>query len=193
MKSITVFCGAAAGYNKIYSETATEVGARLASRGIHVVFGGGKIGLMGAVADGALRAGGKVTGVIPTFLKTKEVAHDALTEMLVVQTMHERKTKLQELCDGFIALPGGFGTLEELFEVLTWAQLGLHHKPIGLLNVNGYYDHLVNLLEHMNKEGILSTKSYQMLIVESDLEALLAAMDAYRAPLVPEWMHAGDE
>ncbi len=189
MKSITVFCGAGLGKEKIYAESATEVGATLASKNIEIVFGGGKIGLMGAVADGALNAGGKVTGVIPTFLKTKEVAHDALTKMIVVQTMHERKMMMNELCDGVIALPGGFGTFEELFEILTWAQLGLHKKPIGLLNVNGYYNHLIAMMHHMEQEELLSVRSHRMILVSDDIQDLLRQMENYKAPDVPEWMH----
>lgn len=189
MKSITVFCGAGIGKHPIYADTAKHLGATLAQRNIEVIFGGGKIGLMGAVADGALQAGGKVTGVIPTFLKTKEVAHDALTTMHVVQTMHERKMKMHELCDGVIALPGGFGTFEELFEILTWGQLGLHKKPIGLLNVNGYYDHLIAMMEHMVKEELLSANNHKMILISNNILDLLTQMEAYKAPDVPEWMH----
>jgi uncharacterized protein (TIGR00730 family) len=189
MKSITVFCGAGIGKYPIYADTAKQLGATLASKNIEVVFGGGKIGLMGAVADGALQAGGKVTGVIPTFLKTKEVAHDALTTMHVVQTMHERKMKMHELCDGVIALPGGFGTFEELFEILTWGQLGLHKKPIGLLNVNGYYDHLIAMMEHMVKEELLSVNNHKMILISNNTNDLLKQMEEYNAPDVPEWMH----
>ena len=149
MQSITVFCGSSPGINPEFAQNAYALGKFLAQNKIHLVFGGAKVGLMGAVAQGCLEAGGKVTGILPHFLKRKEIVHEGLTELIMVESMHERKMKLHEMGDGIIALPGGFGTLEELFEILTWAQLGLVKKPIGLLNWSGYYDALLQLLDHM--------------------------------------------
>src|SRR5687768_1380717 len=137
MKSVAIFCGSSSGSDSIYYSQAAMLGKILAHRKIQIVYGGAKVGLMGAVADGALKEGGKVIGVLPNFLKSKEIAHTGLTDLILVESMHERKLKMHELSDGIIALPGGFGTLEELFEMLTWSQLGLHKKPIGLLNING--------------------------------------------------------
>ena len=156
MKSITVFCGASEGNNPLYKEIGFQTGKLLASHSIEVVFGGGKIGIMGAVADGALAAGGTVTGVIPTFLRTKEVTHFEVTNLHVVDSMHERKMLMHRLSQGVLALPGGYGTLDELFEILTWAQLGMHEYPIGILNVNGYFNHLIQFVHHMCNEGFLN-------------------------------------
>jgi hypothetical protein len=188
MKSITVFCGASGGNNDVYVSQARVLGEKLAERDIHLIYGGAVIGVMGAVADAALAAGGKVTGVIPKFLRTKEVAHEGLSSLVLVDTMHERKMKMHELCDGIIALPGGFGTLEELFEVLTWAQLGLHKKPIGLLNTNGYYDSLIAMIQTMVDRGFLKEINQKMLIVSEDIEDLLMQMHAYVAPEVDKWI-----
>jgi len=140
MKNLTVFCGSSLGTDEIYERQAFKLGRTLAERSIGLVYGGADVGLMGAVANGCLSKGGRVTGVLPRFIKDKGIAHKNLTEMILVETMHERKTKMDELSDGVIALPGGFGTLEEFFEVLTWGQLGLHKKPVGILNINGFYD-----------------------------------------------------
>src|SRR5690606_15661454 len=138
MNNIVVFCGSSIGTDRVYEEQAFLLGKTLAEASLGLVYGGAKVGLMGAVADGALGHGGKVVGVLPRFLQTREIAHDGLTELFIVETMHERKTKMNELCDGIIALPGGFGTMEEFFEMLTWGQLGLHQKPVGLLNTDGF-------------------------------------------------------
>jgi uncharacterized protein (TIGR00730 family) len=164
------------------------VGKTLAEKGIRLVYGGANVGLMGAVADGALEAGGEVIGVLPDFLRAKEIAHRRLTELILVETMHERKTKMNELCDGVIALPGGYGTLEELFEMITWAQLGLHQKPIALLNTNGYYDHLVKLLQHMTGEGLLKAENQRMLLTGTDILQVLEQMRQYTPPLVGKWI-----
>jgi hypothetical protein len=188
MKRIVVFCGSASGNQAAYINAATETGSTLAARGIHVVYGGARIGIMGAVADAALNAGGTVTGVIPQFLKTKEVAHAGLTELITVDNMHERKLKMHELCDGIIALPGGWGTLEELFEVLTWGQLGLHAKPVGLLNVNGYYDALIAMCDKMVQDGFLAAHTRTMLLTSTNLTHLLQQMDAYKPVVVAKWM-----
>ena len=143
---------------------------------------------MGAVAEGALSRGGEVIGVLPNFLRPKEFAHESLTELIMVESMHERKTKMFDLCNGFIALPGGFGTLEELFEMITWAQLGLHQKPIGLLNIDGFYNSLVDLLSTMVDRGFLKDINRQMLLVSDDINDLLEAMTAYVAPQVAKWI-----
>lgn len=188
MKSITVFCASSPGYEAIYHSTAFALGQLLADKGIQVIYGGAKVGLMGAVANGALQANGKVTGVLPHFLRTKEIEHEGLTELVLVESMHERKTKMNELCEGVIALPGGFGTLEELFEMLTWGQLGLHRKPIGLLNVNGFYDSLLALLEHMTESGLLKEINRRMLLVSDNAEDLLVQMENYEAPDVGKWL-----
>ena len=188
MESIVVFCGSGMGNRESYRETAYLVGATLAALNIRVIYGGAKIGLMGAVADGALNAGGNVIGVIPGFLKTKEVAHEGLTSLLTVDTMHERKLKMHELSDGIIALPGGWGTMEELFEMLTWAQLGLHPKPIGLLNINGYYNALNALCDTMVSEGFLAADTRKMLLTGTSINELLAAMQAYQPVPAPKLM-----
>lgn len=188
MKRITVFCGASSGFDPIYSSQALLVGATLAVRKIELVYGAGKIGIMGAVAQGVLDAGGQAIGVIPRFLCSKEIAHDSLTELILVDTMHERKAKMHELSDGIIALPGGFGTLEELFEMLTWAQLGLHKKPIGLLNTDGYYDALITLIQTMVDRGFLKEINQRMLLVSENIDDLLYQMEHYVAPDVPKWI-----
>lgn len=189
MKRITVFCGSSIGTQDIYKYQATLLGQTLAKRNIELVYGGANVGLMGAVADGVLNQGGRVTGVLPRFLRSKEIAHHGLTELILVDSMHERKTKMNELCDGVIALPGGFGTLEELFEMLTWAQLGLHQKPIAILNSEGFYDSLLALLETMVENGFLKKENHQMLLVSSNIEDLLNKMDTYVAPTVGKWIN----
>jgi uncharacterized protein (TIGR00730 family) len=190
MQSITVFCGSSSGSRPIYAAQATFLGKTLAQRGITVIYGGAQVGLMGAVADGALAEGGKVIGVIPGFLGRKEIAHSGLTELIVVESMHERKQRMNELCTGVIALPGGFGTLEELFEMLTWAQLGLHQKPIGILNMDGYYDDLIRLLQSMVDNGLLRKSNYDMVLVDESIEGLLQKMNDYQPPQEKKWMTA---
>ncbi|SFD23714.1 hypothetical protein SAMN05518672_1011192 [Chitinophaga sp. CF118] len=188
MKRVTVFCGSSFGTDAIYEKQAALLGKALAIQKIDLVYGGAKVGLMGAVADGALNAGGKVYGVIPGFLKGKELAHESLTELIVVETMHERKKKMDELSDGVIALPGGFGTLEELFEMLTWAQLGLHKKPIAILNVDGFYDELISLLQTMVNKGFLKEVNQKMVLISDNVEDLLDQMNKYHAPTVGKWI-----
>ncbi|OFY89214.1 MAG: Rossman fold protein, TIGR00730 family [Bacteroidetes bacterium RIFCSPLOWO2_12_FULL_31_6] len=188
MKRVTVFCGSSLGTEDIYKSQATLLGQTLAKRNIELVYGGAKIGLMGAVADGVLSEGGKVIGVLPNFLKSKEIAHQKLTELILVDSMHERKTKMNELCDGVIALPGGFGTLEELFEMLTWAQLGLHKKPIAILNINGFYNPLNVMIQTMVDKGFLKEVNQQMLLVCDNIEDLLDKMKNYIAPTVGKWI-----
>lgn len=188
MKNITVFCGSSFGTEEIYKEQAELLGKTLAKQNIGLVYGGANVGLMGAVADGALSENGTVIGVLPNFLRSKEIAHQGLTELILVESMHERKTKMSELCDGVIALPGGFGTLEELFEMLTWAQLGLHKKPIAILNISGFYDSLLELLETMTEKGFLKEVNKNMLLVSDDIDDLLEQMKNYVAPTVGKWI-----
>ncbi|OXB05521.1 Rossman fold protein, TIGR00730 family [Flavobacterium plurextorum] len=188
MKRITVFCASSFGTEKNYEEQANALGKTLAEQNIELVYGGANVGLMGAVADGALNAGGKVIGVLPNFLRSKEIAHHGLTELILVESMHERKTKMNDLCDGVIALPGGFGTLEELFEMLTWAQLGLHKKPIAILNINGFYDSLIELLKGMVEKGLLKDVNQKMLLVSDNIEDLLNKMRNYVPPTVGKWI-----
>lgn len=188
MKRITVFCGSSFGTDEIYKEQAALLGQTLAKQNIELVYGGANVGLMGAVADGCLNEGGKVIGVLPDFLRSKEIAHTGLTELILVKTMHERKTKMNNLCDGVIALPGGFGTLDELFEMITWAQLGLHKKPIAILNINGFYDSLLELMQTMTDKGLLKEVNKKMLLVSDDIEDLLDKMKNYIPPTVGKWI-----
>ena len=193
MQRLCVFCGSNAGHAPAYRAAAEDVGRRLAARGIELVYGGGNIGLMGAVADACLAAGGTVIGVIPEALMGKEVAgrtvdHRALTRMEIVDSMHTRKARMAELADGFIALPGGFGTFEEFCEILTWGQLGFHVKPMGLLNVNGFYDPLLRLFDHAVGEGFLRPQNRAMALADSDIDGLLAQMENYRAEPVSKWL-----
>lgn len=188
MKSITVFCGSSFGSASIYKEQAALLGETLAKQKIQLIYGGADVGLMGAVADGALNEGGKVTGVLPRFLQSKEIAHKQLTELILVETMHERKTKMNELCDGVIVLPGGYGTMEEFFEMITWAQLGLHKKPIGILNINGFYDDLIRLVETMVEKGFLKQINREMLLICENIEELLEMMKNYQALNVGKWI-----
>ena len=188
MKSITVFCGSSFGTEEIYKEQAVLLGQTLAKQNIKLIYGGANVGLMGAVADGVLNAGGEAIGVLPNFLRSKEIAHLGLTELILVESMHERKTKMNDLCEGVIALPGGFGTLEELFEMLTWAQLGLHKKPIAILNINGFYDALIELTKVMVEKGLLKDVNQQMLLVSDNIDDLLDQMRNYVAPTVGKWV-----
>jgi uncharacterized protein (TIGR00730 family) len=176
MRRICVFCGARPGKNPAYVAAARLLGEALARHQIELVYGGGHVGLMGAVADAVLKAGGKVIGVIPEFLVAREQAHPGVTELIVVPSMHERKAQMAELADGFIAMPGGYGTFEELCEILTWAQLGLHQKPHGLLNVAGYYDALIQLFDHSVAQEFLSPDARDLLIEETEPVALLDRM-----------------
>ncbi len=188
MKRITIFCGSSFGTEKVYEEQAYLVGKTLAREKIGLVYGGAKIGLMGAVANGVLENEGIAIGVLPTFLKKVEIAHEGLSELILVETMHQRKTKMDELSDGTIALPGGFGTLEEFFEMLTWAQLGLHKKPVALLNINGFYDDLLSFIQTMIDKGFLKQINRNMLLVNDNIEDLLQQMKNYQAPTVQKWI-----
>ncbi|MFD1143941.1 TIGR00730 family Rossman fold protein [Larkinella insperata] len=179
MKSIVVYCGSSPGFNPVYKEAAQELGEKFAEKEIRLIYGGGNIGLMGAIADAVLSNGGEVTGVIPNFLAALEVAHNTLTELHFVETMHERKFKMVQLAKAVIALPGGYGTFDELFEILTWSQLRLYEGPIGLLNVNGFYDLLLQQLDRMVDDGFLKAENRELLIVGETSEELLAKIEAY--------------
>ena len=179
MKSLCVYCGSSFGTDPAYEKAARDMGAALAERRITLVYGGGNVGLMGAIADEVLRHGGEVTGVIPQALLDKEVGHLGLTKLHVVANMHERKALMAELSDGFIAMPGGIGTLEELFEVFTWAQLRFHDKPIGILNAAGYYDALLAFVGHMVTQGFVKADQARLLMAEAEPNALLARFDSY--------------
>ena len=188
MRSACVFCGSRSGTEPAYDEAARELGRTLAAENITLVYGGGRVGLMGVVAEAALGAGGEVVGVIPQALLEREIAHTGLTDLRVVGSMHERKALMSELSEGFIALPGGTGTLEEFFEVLTWAQLGEHRKPCALLNAGRYYDPLLVLFDHMVAKGFLSEEHRAMVLVETEPEALLEALAGYKPPRVVKWI-----
>ena len=180
------------GNKPIFKNKAIELGKALVQRKIDLVYGGAKVGLMGVIADAVLQEGGKVIGVLPRFLQAKELAHDGLTELVLVDSMHERKTTMNDLCDGVLALPGGFGTLEELFEMLTWAQLGLHKKPMALLNIGGFYDNLDTLTQTMVNTGFLKSVNRDMLLVSDKIDQLLTMMAAYKAPEVVKWLKPPD-
>ena len=192
MKRITIFCGSGSGTDEIFYREAILAGATLARQGIEIVYGGAKVGLMGAVADGALRQGGKVTGVMPGFRQSKEIARTGLTELILVESMHERKTKMNELCDAVIALPGGYGTMEEFFEMLTWAQLGLHQKPVALLNTAGFYDPLITLIQTMTDKGFLKSIHREILLYSDRIDDLLEKMKNYKAPDTGKWISKED-
>ncbi|WP_291146542.1 TIGR00730 family Rossman fold protein [Flavobacterium sp. UBA7680] len=189
MKRISVFCGSSFGTDEIFREQAELLGKTLAKQNIDLVYGGANVGLMGAVADGALSENGTVIGVLPNFLRSKEIAHLGLTELILVENMHERKMKMNDLCDGVIALSGGFGTLEELFEMLTWSQLGLHKKPIAILNINGFYDSLIALSKTMVEKGFMKDVYLEMLLVSDNIDDLLHQMKNYTAPTVTKWIN----
>lgn len=189
IRSICVYCGSSLGVQSVYADTARAVGHMLAEAGLRLVYGGGRVGLMGAVADAALDAGGTVIGVIPKALADKEVAHHGLSELHLVGSMHERKMQMAEMADGFLALPGGFGTLEEFCEILTWAQLELHGKPCGLLNLAGFYDPLLALFDHAVQAGFVRPEHREMVLTGSDPRDVLARMQAYRPPTTPKWVN----
>jgi uncharacterized protein (TIGR00730 family) len=182
MKSICVFCGAKFGNDPKYKIGAEEAGRAIAQAGLTLVYGGGRVGLMGAVADAALAAGGRVVGIIPEFLATKEIEHKSLTEVHIVPSMHARKTMMEEVSDGFVALPGGAGTLEEIFEQWTWGQLGIHTKPVGFLNTDGFYDPLIDMIRRMKSAAFIQDELVDMVIVDREIHALLARFQAYEAP-----------
>jgi uncharacterized protein (TIGR00730 family) len=188
MKRIAVYCGSNKGARPAYAEAAEKLGAHLAQRGIELVYGGGCVGLMGILADAALKHGGHVIGVIPEKLVIKEVVHETLPDLRVVKTMHERKALMAELADGFIALPGGYGTYEEFCEVLAWSQLGYHQKPFGLLEVAGFYRGFLEFFDHATREGFIRPQHRELVIVEADPEKLLQRLEAFRPPAVVKWI-----
>jgi uncharacterized protein (TIGR00730 family) len=188
LRRVCVFCGSSSGREPAYRRLAERLGRALAASRVGVVYGGGRVGLMGALADAALAAGAEVIGVIPQALLDREIGHRGLTELRVVASMHERKALMAELADGFVALPGGIGTLEELFEVWTWAQLGLHAKPCGLLDADGFFAPLVEFLDHLVRTGFVHPQHRAMLVAADSPEALLAAFAAYHPPLVAKWV-----
>jgi len=188
LKSICVFAGSNSGSRASYRTAAAELGRVLAMREVGLVYGGARVGLMGVLADAVLASGGRVTGVIPAALVAREVAHNGLADLRVVSSMHERKAVMADLADGFIALPGGWGTLEEFFEILTWGQLGLHRKPCGLLNVNGYFDRLLSFLGHSIEEGFVRREHGSVISVSSSPLALLNMLASHEPPLVEKWI-----
>jgi uncharacterized protein (TIGR00730 family) len=188
MKRICVYCGSSPGKLTDYRDAARMLGHELAARGLGLVYGGASIGVMGAVADAVLEKDGEAIGVIPFALATREVAHRGLNELIVVDSMHERKAKMAELSDGFVALPGGWGTIEEIFEMLTWAQLGFHQKPCGLLNISGYYDHLYTFLKHAFDQHFVREEFRPMIMMEQTAAALLDRYQQYQAPSVKKWI-----
>jgi uncharacterized protein (TIGR00730 family) len=192
LKRICVFAGSNSGARVEYAAAARELGRTLAQRQIGLVYGGARVGLMGALADEALSGGGRVIGVMPEALVAKEIAHQGLSELRVVKSMHERKAMMSDLSDGFVALPGGWGTMEEFFEVLTWAQLGLHRKPCGLLNVHGYFDRLLSFAEHCVEEGFVKREHGSMILVSDSPNELLDGMAAYKAPVVKKWIEPAE-
>ena len=191
MKSIAVFCGSSSGFHEAYALKASELGWHLADKGVEMVYGGGKIGLMGIIADSVLENGGQVTGVIPGLLRHEEVAHTKLGQMIVTKKMSKRKVKISKLVDGYIGLPGGFGTLDEVFEALTLGQLGIESKPVAILNVRNYFDNSIKQLDHMVSEGFLKKENRDMLIVSDSIEDLLVRMKNYSAPKVSKIVSAG--
>ena len=188
MKRVCVFSGSSPGGDLAYRAAATDLGHRLAERGIELVYGGASVGLMGAVADAAMEGGGHVIGVIPQSLVDREIAHPAIADLRVVESMHERKALMADLADAFVALPGGVGTLEELFEVYTWNQLGLHAKPLGLFNVRGYYDGLARFLDQAVEERFVTQQHRAMLLVSEHLDELIDGLDRWHAPRQPKWI-----
>ena len=189
MNSLCVFCGSSSGSQPIYAEAAAAFGRQLADEEIELVWGGGNVGLMGVVADSVLAASGRTYGVIPGFMAERELAHQQTTEMVVVASMHERKAAMADRAEGFVALPGGYGTLDELFEIVTWAQLQIHSKPVGLLNVNGFFDPLLHMVRHMREQGFIKPRHADLLQVADEPAALLAAMRAFATPS-GDWVEA---
>lgn len=189
LDSICVFCGSSEGNDNEIINAASQLGEALAKNDITLVYGAAKIGIMGLIAKSTLESNGKVIGIIPEFLKLKEVVHLGLTELITTQNMHDRKLLMQNKSDGFITMPGGMGTMEELFEIITWLQLGLHSKPIGLLNVNHYYDDLILMLEKMVKKGFLSMENFELLIVDNQIDNLLIKMRNFKDPQKPKWLN----
>lgn len=193
IQTICIYCGSSYGRQAIYTETAQALGELLAEREIRLIYGGAKVGLMGVVADAALSKGGEVIGVIPDSLVSHEVAHEGLTELIITDSMHTRKMRMAELADAFIALPGGWGTLDEMFEVLTWAQLGFHKKPCGLLNVAGYYEGLKQFFKHTVDEAFVRSSNYDLLLIENEPTILLDRLMKHQAAHIPKWIKPVEE
>ncbi|UJH67611.1 TIGR00730 family Rossman fold protein [Allomuricauda sp. SCSIO 65647] len=191
MHSIVVFCGSSEGEDPKIIADASKLGSTLADQNITLIYGAARIGVMGHVAQGCLDNGGKVIGVIPDFLMLREVYHSGLSELIITKSMHERKLKMYELSEGIIMLPGGYGTLEEFFEIITWAQLGLHQKPIGILNTNGFYDELLAMLRKMIDQQFLKKENYEMIQVDDRIVRLLQKMRDYEPIPVPKWLKKG--
>ncbi|MDI9868517.1 LOG family protein [Flectobacillus roseus] len=191
MKNILVYCGASVGFDEIYKNTAIAAGKLLVEKNKTLVYGAGSVGIMGIIADAVLENGGEVIGVIPSFMEKFEVQHKGLTQIHIVETMHQRKQLMAEISDAVVALPGGWGTLDELFEILTWKQLGLHQMPVGLLNVNGFYDPLIEMIHKMVKEGFLKQTNLDMLMIDDNLESLLNRMEQAEYPDFPvgKWVN----
>jgi uncharacterized protein (TIGR00730 family) len=189
MKNVAVFCGSSNGNSSIYVEEAAKLGEELAKRNIGLVYGGASVGVMGAIADSVLKNGGHVTGIMPRFLEEREISHKNLSKLIIVNSMHERKAKMSELVDGFIMLPGGPGTIEEFFEIYTWAQLGLHQKPCGFLNINEYFKPLMSLFDHMTTEGFLQEKYRRMAISAENSVELLEKFHTYEPPTVKTYIN----
>lgn len=192
MKSITVFCGSSSGFRPEYAEAARKLAAQFIKQNIRLVYGGGNVGLMGIIADEVMKNGGEVIGIIPEALDQKEVGHRGITELRVVSSMHERKAMMADLADGFIAMPGGIGTFEEFFEILTWAQLGFHNKPCGILNVSNYYDGLLSLCDNAVEEGFLRPIHRKLILDDSDEISLLEKMKQFESPTVEKWIDKDD-
>ena len=188
IKKVCVFCGASPGSDNLYREEAQQFGSILAKNNYELVYGGGSTGMMGFIADACLNAGGKVTGVIPSFLIAKEVGHTGLTEMIEVDSMHTRKQKMADIADAFVALPGGMGTMDELCEIVTWAQLGLHQKPIGILNTADYFTPFIQFLEHMVTQRFLSTDNRKIIVEDKQPEALIEKLLNYNSPKTEKWL-----
>jgi len=188
MKSICVFCGSSLGFHPIYKKSAYNLGKHIADEKITLIYGGGSVGLMGVLADAVMEYGGEVIGIIPRFLYEKEVGHDGVTELIIVDSMHERKQKMAELAQGFIALPGGIGTMEELFEIFTWSQLALIKKPVALFNLNHFFDDIINFLNKMVHDGFLKEKTVTSLITSESIHELIAKMMAYNYVETPKWI-----
>ena len=192
IQKVAIFCGSSIGMDEVYAQAAKHTGELFAERGIDLIYGGGGIGLMGVVANTMMEKGAHVTGVIPKFLATKEIANNEITELIVVDTMHERKAIMSQMSDAVLVLPGGIGTLEEFFEVFTWGQLGLHQKPIAILNVKGFFDPLIELIDHMRSQGFLRSEHFDMLLVSDSLEEILSRMETYAPPPLPKWFNESE-
>lgn len=188
MKRICVYCGSAVGASSVYVQMAEKLAIELVKRNIELVYGGAQVGVMGSIANSVLAAGGSVIGVLPVGLFRTEVPHDGLTQLIEVSSLHERKAKMAEISDAFIALPGGLGTLEELFEILTWAQLGLHKNPVGILNVNGFYDKMLGYLDHAVAEKFIRLQHREMIVVDADIESMFEKFSQYEPPIGQKWV-----